>query len=154
MSARMTTNPPYGDQGGNQNWDDPRAGNQGPGQYPPAGPPPGGNQPGYPGAYPPPRGDSSGGQQPPSLLGALFDFGFNRFATPSVIKVVYIIGFVIIGLFYLFAVVAGFYRGVGLGILALVGGAVGALFYLILLRITLEFYYAVVRMSEDIHHRR
>ncbi|MDN5917060.1 MAG: DUF4282 domain-containing protein [Pseudonocardia sp.] len=60
------------------------------------------------------------------MLGALFDFGFNRFATPSVIKVVYIIGFVIIGLFHLFAVVAGFYRGVGLGILALVGGAVGA----------------------------
>jgi len=27
-------------------------------------------------------------------------------------------------------------------------------FYLAMLRVMLEFFYAVVRMSEDIHHRR
>ena len=32
----------------------------------------------------------------------------------------------------------------------MVGGAIAALIYVILFRITLEFYYAVVRMSEDI----
>ena len=39
------------------------------------------------------------------------------------------------------------------GGLLVVGGVV-ALFYLIFFRVTLEFFYAVVRMSEDIHHRR
>ena len=44
--------------------------------------------------------------------------------------------------------------GAGAGILTLLLGAVVVLFYLAFLRVLLEFYYAVVRMSEDIHNRR
>jgi hypothetical protein len=84
----------------------------------------------------------------------LFDFGFNHFATPAVVKIIYVVGLVLLGLAYIGFVIAGFTQGVGPGLLVLILGAIVALFYLTLFRITLEFYYAVVRMSEDIHHRR
>ncbi len=44
----------------------------------------------------------------PSFFGALFDFGFNTFATPVVIKVLYILGLVGIGLVYVVVVITGF----------------------------------------------
>ncbi|MFC7656133.1 DUF4282 domain-containing protein [Pseudonocardia benzenivorans] len=89
-----------------------------------------------------------------NFLGALFDVEFNYFATPVVVKVLYIIGIVVIALGWLAAIVSGFLNSAVAGIVAIVVGAVVALFYLILFRVTLEFFYAVVRMSEDIHHRR
>ncbi|ODU01735.1 MAG: hypothetical protein ABS81_19860 [Pseudonocardia sp. SCN 72-86] len=130
-----------------------------PGYGPPSGPPPGyaGPPPGYggPGGPGGPAGPSAGLPPGKNFFGALFDFEFNFFATPVVVKVLYIIGMIVIGLGWLAAIVTGFIGNGALGgILALVLGAVVALFYLILFRVTLEFYYAVVRMSEDIHHRR
>ena len=50
-------------------------------------------------------------------------------------------------------IVAGFSQSAGLGLFILVGGAIGFIVYLALIRMTLEFYLAIVRMSEDIHHR-
>jgi hypothetical protein len=111
-------------------------------------------QPGQPG-YGPPAGPIGGPQGPAkSPFSALFDFEFNTFATPAVVKILYIVGMVLLGLFYVGALIAGFAQGVGIGLVTLIGGAIAVLFYLILFRVTLEFYYAVVRMSEDIHHRR
>jgi hypothetical protein len=128
------------------------------GQQPPQGwGPPTGQQPGYgdPSAYGPGPGPGNGPQaQARGFFSALFDFGFNSFATPSVVKILYVIGLVLIALSYVSAVIIGFVGGVGPGLLALIVGAIFALFTLALFRITLEFYYAVVRMSEDIHHRR
>ena len=101
---------------------------------------------GYPagtGGFPPQN-------ESPNFFGALFDFGFNTFATPVVIKVLYILGLVAIGLAYVVLVISGFATSLAVGLGALVGGAIAALIYVILFRITLEFYYAVVRMSEDI----
>ncbi|OLM19126.1 MULTISPECIES: DUF4282 domain-containing protein [unclassified Pseudonocardia] len=116
-------------------------------------PPPGGPSDPYAGgAYP---GGSTPPPAPPSNpLAALFDFGFNQFVTPHIVKFAYILLTVVLAVGYVVVVVGAFLRG-GLfgGLLALIGGAVAALVYLILIRVTLEFYYAVVRMSEDIHHR-
>jgi hypothetical protein len=126
-------------------------------------------QPGW-GGYPQPGqqpGQQAGGygQQPTGPVGgpqgragspfsALFDFEFNTFATPAVVKILYIVGMVLLGLIYVGALIGGFTQGVGIGLVVLVVGAVGVLFYLILFRVTLEFFYALVRMSEDIHHKR
>jgi Domain of unknown function (DUF4282) len=108
-----------------------------------------------PGAYGPPPGQPGGPQpQGNSPFAALFDFEFNSFATPAVVKILYIVGMVLIGLFYIGALIGGFAQGVGPGLLALIIGGIFALFALILFRVTLEFYYALVRMSEDIHHRK
>jgi len=127
---------------------------------------PGGQQ--YPAGYgqqqPPAPG--WGGQQPPagmptqlgpgesSGFSALFDFSFTSFATPSLIRLLYIVGTVLIGLYYVGMVIFSFTTSAVAGLIALVFGAVVALFMMALLRVSLEFYFAVVRMSEDIHNRR
>jgi hypothetical protein len=93
-------------------------------------------------------------QPPPSFFSALFDLGFDSFATPVVIKVLYILGLIAIGLGYVVFVISGFFQDPLVGLAFLIAGAIGALIYVIFLRITLEFYYAVVRMSEDIRAMR
>ena len=106
--------------------------------------------PGYPAGTGglPPQNES------PSFFGALFDFGFNTFATPVVIKVLYILGLIGIGIGYVVIVISGFADSPLTGLGALIGGAIGALFYVIFFRVFLEFYFAVVRMSEDIRAMR
>ena len=129
---------------------------------------PGGQQ--YPGGYgqqpPPGAGWGAQQQQPPAgmpgQLGphdrggftALFDFSFTSFATPSLIRLLYIVGTVLIGLYYIGMVIFTFATSAAAGLLTLVFGAVVALFLMALLRVSLEFYFAVVRMSEDIRNRR
>ena len=107
----------------------------------------------YPG-YPAGTGGLPPGSGSPSFFGALFDFSFNSFATPVVIKLLYILGLVGIGLGYVAVVISGFADSALTGLVALIGGAVVALFYVIFFRVFLEFYYAVVRMSEDIRAMR
>jgi uncharacterized protein DUF4282 len=107
----------------------------------------------YPG-YPAGTGGLPPQNESPSFFGALFDFGFNTFATPVVIKVLYILGLVGIGLGYIGFVITAFTQSLGYGLVVLLLGAVVALFYVIFFRVFLEFYYAVVRMSEDIRAMR
>ncbi|HEX2301529.1 MAG TPA: DUF4282 domain-containing protein [Pseudonocardiaceae bacterium] len=104
-------------------------------------------QPGQPGGYGPPPGQAKGG------FSALLDFEFNTFATPAVVKILYIVGIALIGLYYIRAVVVGFAQNVGIGLATLIVGGVVALFLLILFRVMLECYYAVARMSEDIRRK-
>jgi Domain of unknown function (DUF4282) len=134
------------------------------GQAPPPWATQGPGQPGQPGGqrgsgWPAPgqhgpAGLGSGGPSPQhdaqSFSGALFDFGFNTFATPVVIKVLYILSLVGIGLFYVFAVISGFSQGAVTGLIALVVGGVLALLSLIYTRVILELLYAVVRIAEDV----
>jgi Domain of unknown function (DUF4282) len=128
-----------------------------PGGYGQQQPPPawgGYPQPGQPGGYGPPPGQIGGPQgQAKGALSALFDFDFNTFATPAVVKILYVVGMVLLGLIYIGLLISGFAQGVGIGLVTLVVGAIGLLFYLIFFRVTLEFFYAVVRMSEDIHRK-
>lgn len=100
-------------------------------------------QPGQPEQQPSPKG----------FFAALFDFSFGTFITPIIVKVVYVISVVLIGLGWLIYVIFGFAKSPGLGLLILIVGAVAALVYLAFIRMTLEFYLAIVRMSEDIHRR-
>ncbi|GAA2552305.1 DUF4282 domain-containing protein [Pseudonocardia hydrocarbonoxydans] len=138
---------PAGGQPGNQGW-------QG-GQQPPYPPPPGGYGQQQPAGWGPPPGGPSGAPAQKSFFSALFDFTFDSFATPGLIRILYIIGTVLIVLGWLGYVVIGFSAlGAAAGIGILIFGAIFALFAIALLRVSLEFYYAVVRMSEDIHHRR
>lgn len=104
---------------------------------------------------PPPATGPQG--QPPAekkgFFGALFDFTFEHFVTPMIVKVVYILAAAGIALFLLIFLVASFSQSAGAGLAVLLLGPVVALLYLALIRMTLEFYLAVVRMSEDIHRR-
>ncbi|MGH4026288.1 MAG: DUF4282 domain-containing protein, partial [Pseudonocardiaceae bacterium] len=110
-------------------------------------------QPQYPGSDQPPNAGALGG--PPAgwqterkgFFGALFDFGFNHFVTPSIIKVLYVLGFVIISLIYLIYVIIAFSTSSLLGLGALLLGWILPLLYLAFWRVMLEFFLAVVRMS-------
>ena len=125
---------------------------------PPAGQPAAQGSSAWSGGSPPPApypaGLGPGGGLPPTnpqgFFGALFDFGFNSFATPVVIKVLYILSLVGIGLFYVLAVVSGFAQDPLVGLITLVAGAVVALLTLVYIRVLLEVLFATIRIAEDV----
>jgi len=109
---------------------------------------------------PPPPSDPNG--QPPSpgvvpsskgFFGALFDFSFEHFVTPMIVKVVYLLAIIALGLTWLLFLATAFTQGAGAGLVVLLLGPIAILLYLCLIRMTLEFYLAVTRMSQDIHQR-
>jgi hypothetical protein len=128
--------------------DDPSASNTPPSPPPP---PPGyGTQP--PTGYGPPT-TPAGNVSARGFFASLFDFQFESFATPKIVKFVYALTMIIVGLWFVGAVIAGFAAGAGYGILFLIFGAIGAVVFLAFIRMTLEIYYSIVRMSEDVHRR-
>lgn len=145
----------------------------GPGGWPPPGPgggfgppptPAGGFPPQQPGWGPPPGPPPAGYGGPPGISGsseegfnffpALFDFGFTRFATFGLVKILYIIVTVLLGLGYVGFTIFSFSQDALTGLGVLIFGGIAALLYLAFFRLAFEFYFAVVRMSEDIHRRR
>jgi hypothetical protein len=114
-------------------------------------PPPGPDQPPYPGG----AGTSPPTWQPQAMgfFAALFDFRFNHFITPSIIRVLYILGFIGIALSYLVLTILGFLGGAAQGLITMLFGVIISVVWLAFWRVTLEFYLSVVRMSEDIHKR-
>jgi hypothetical protein len=87
------------------------------------------------------------------FLRALFDFSFSTFITPKVVRFVYILATGLLVVAWLAWLAAAFAVSAGYGFLVLVIGPIVMLVYLALIRMTLEFYLAITRMSEDIHHR-
>jgi len=84
----------------------------------------------------------------------LFDFSFTSFVTPKIVKLVYVLATVALGLVYLVVVIVGFVGDQpAVGVVVLLLGWIPFLVYLALIRMTLEFYFAIVRMSEDINRR-
>ncbi|MDX6296544.1 MAG: hypothetical protein QOI51_401 [Nocardioidaceae bacterium] len=152
--------PPYGDQ--------PPAGGQPPpyadqpppyaGKTPAASQPPYGGQPAGgsvpPGGFPAyPSGAAGPMPDAKGFFGALFDFSFEHFITPIIVKVVYVVALVMLVIAWLIWTIVGFSSSAGLGILLFILGAVVVVLYLAFIRMTLEFYLAIVRMSQDIHRR-
>ncbi|HKX66223.1 MAG TPA: DUF4282 domain-containing protein [Intrasporangium sp.] len=87
------------------------------------------------------------------FLPALFDFTFTHFVTPKLVRFVYLLATIALGVVWLFWVFVGFARGAGTGLAVLILGPVLFIIYLAVIRMTLEFYLSIVRMSEDVHHR-
>ena len=125
--------------------------------------------PGRPGAEPRrgwrgPRSRSGrGARQRPQLpleesknfLNALFDFGFTSFVTPKVVKVLYLLIVIVVGLSALAFAVTMLATNLALGLVVLLIGA--PLYFLVvtaLYRITLEFFMVIFRMAEDIRALR
>jgi Domain of unknown function (DUF4282) len=161
-----TSGPPWGDEAGR-------------GQYRPAGPPSyGGGQPSGPPSYGvgqagQPAGQSAGPggpaggraapgrtsfatqqfptAEPKGFLGALFDFSFTTFVTPKVVKVLYVLIVVVVGLSAVGFALSVLATNVGLGLIVLL--VVAPLYFLVvtaLYRITLEFFMVIFRMAQDI----
>lgn len=85
-----------------------------------------------------------------NFFAALFDFRFTTYVTPKVVSVLYVLGMVGIALLYVSWVVTASNASAGFGLLVLlVIGPIVAVLLLTFLRVTLEFYLAMVRLSED-----
>ena len=108
----------------------------------------------YGGGYGGGQLDPSGGQKRKGFIPALFDLSFTTFVTPTIIRVVYVIGMIAIVLGTLFFALSGFFGdSPGLGIVTLIVAPIAGLLYLCLFRMMCEFYLAITRMSEDINRR-
>ena len=92
--------------------------------------------------------DSSAG-----FLPALFDFSFDSFVTPKIVRFVYVLATIWAVLMYVLIVIQQFTVSIWAGIIALVVGPLVAILWLAVVRIALEFGISVVRMSEDVHRR-
>ncbi|EME19397.1 DUF4282 domain-containing protein [Rhodococcus triatomae] len=104
---------------------------------------------GFPPAPPTPPNNPQA--QASGFFQALFDFNFNSYVTPKVVKVLYILLTVLVALYVLIAVVAGFASGEPvMGLVLLITAPVIGLILLALFRISLEFYVAVIKISEDV----
>ena len=92
-------------------------------------------------------------------LKALFDYNFDTFITPSIVKIVYIIATVLVALLTIGLAISGLVTmfdggaSIILGLFLIVASPVIGLVYLAFVRMSLELYYAVIRLSEDVHHR-
>ncbi|MDZ5079034.1 DUF4282 domain-containing protein [Nesterenkonia sp. HG001] len=93
-----------------------------------------------------PAGNSVEGK---SFISALFDFTFQSFVTVKFAKFIYIILMAFLVLGWVIAVISGFVADPVVGLLALLLGWIPAAIYLILIRITLEFFIAMIRTSQS-----
>ena len=121
----------------------------GSGSTPPPPPPPGAPTGGPSGmsSIPDPTSEGAG------FFTALFDFSFTNFVTPILVRFVYLLATVALVASWLIFVIVGFTQNVGTGLAALILGPIFVIIYLAVIRMTLDFYLSVVRMSEDIHKR-
>jgi len=124
-----------------------------------------------PGAYQQPSAAQPGAgwnfpPQPPrdaSPLKAAFDLSFNKYATPGIVKIVYIVGIVLVTLGWIFGVIGAFLSGaprsygslqtegtIVPGILMLIFGWIPGAFFILLLRVTLELTLSNVRTAMDV----
>lgn len=98
-------------------------------------------------------------------LKAAFDFSFNSYATPGLVKIIYILAAIVAGLWWigggLVALISGIaassYGGGGaifLGVVGLLLGWIPALLWLLFVRIILEASLALVRVADDARHIR
>jgi hypothetical protein len=67
-----------------------------------------------------------------------FDLSFSQYVTPSVIRVLFILFMVVIGLSVIGGIINGFLWSPALGVFALVAGLIGGFVWLILARVFLE----------------
>lgn len=83
-------------------------------------------------------------------MGALFDLSFTKFISPTIAKIVYIVGAVLIVVAYLTFVVSAFNVSAAFGFLVLlILGPIAVLFYLCILRVGLESLMATILTAQN-----
>lgn len=89
-------------------------------------------------------------QQAGGFFKALFDLSFDRFITPTIAKLVYLISIIVIVLTWVGFIVAGMGSDTpSLGVVALVLGWIPALLTIIVTRIQIEFVIALIKTCDN-----
>lgn len=87
--------------------------------------------------------------EPSGFIGMLFDLSFSEFVTTKVIKVLFVIGVVLAGLYALGFILAGFGSSAGLGIVMLVLSPIVFLLGVLWSRIMCELIMVIFRIAEN-----
>ena len=82
-------------------------------------------------------------------LGGLFDFSFEKFITPSIVKIVYIVVIVMAGLMWLGFIIGGLSSGIGGFLAGLIFGGLAALLMVLGYRIFLELTMILFRIHDN-----
>lgn len=82
-------------------------------------------------------------------LGGLFDFSFEKFITPSIVKIVYIVVIVMAGLMWLLMAIAGLSSGFGGFVAGVLFGGLAALLMVLFYRIFLELTMILFRIHDN-----
>lgn len=82
------------------------------------------------------------------FFGSLFDISFTSLVTTRVIKILYVLSLVLVGLFALAFIIGGFANSVGSGVAALIFAPLVALFYVIYARVILEVLICIFRIMQ------
>lgn len=83
------------------------------------------------------------------FFGSLFDFSFDSFVFPKIIKFLYALAVVLMVLGYVGGVIYGFRQGSTEGLAALILGPVAVLIYLIIVRAWMEVAIVLFRIYEN-----
>lgn len=107
-------------------------------------------------AYPNQQMANTTGTDNDGFFAALFDFNFNRYVTPSVVKVLYILLMIVVGLVVLLAIIgllAAMAQDASAIILALIGiplVLLGAAAWLAVYRVGLEVAVSIIRTAQSV----
>jgi len=83
------------------------------------------------------------------FLQSLFDLSFSSLITPKVIKFIYVLTLIGIGLLALLFTIAAFNQSSGAGAVTLfIIAPIASLFYIVYARVFLEFFIAIFRLAE------
>jgi len=85
-----------------------------------------------------------------SFFGSLFDFSFQSFITPTIIKILFVIGIILTAIFTIIGIVFSFIAGIAPGILMLILSPIVFILYVLAVRIYLEILIILFRMQNDI----
>ncbi len=85
----------------------------------------------------------------PGGLGAIFDLSFSNFVTTSIVRIVYIIGLVMIGLAWIVMVIRGFAAGAAQGLITIIIATIVMALWILFLRIWLELIIVIFRIAEN-----
>lgn len=83
------------------------------------------------------------------FFGALFDLSFSEFITTRLIKILYVLLLVVIGIAYLVAIIGGFADSFLQGLLVIIIGAFVAVIYVIMARVWMELIIVLFRIAEN-----
>lgn len=82
-------------------------------------------------------------------LAGLFDFTFEKFITPSVVKIVYILVIVMAGLAWLMMIIAGLSNGIGGFLFGAIFGGLMFIVMILIYRIFLELTMILFRIHDN-----
>jgi hypothetical protein len=101
--------------------------------------------------FPRPQRQTQGSSSAKGFIASLFDFGFNSFVTPKVVKVIYVLIMILTGLGALVYALIAFRINAAFGIISLL--ILCPLFFLVelaLWRILLELFIVIFRIADDL----